>query len=133
VQASRFLPGGTEENTPRKRRLAIRLIHAPLLSLSSGFRWTDTTQGFRAYSRRLLIDSRLAIFRDAFSDYELLAYLNHRAPRLGFRCIELPSARRYPASGKTPTKIDIRGEFRLLGTLVKTCLGGFNWKDGNDR
>ena len=58
VQASRFIAGGIEENTPWKRRLAIRLIHAPLLRLASGFPWTDTTQGFRAYSRRLLEDPR---------------------------------------------------------------------------
>src|SRR5207344_3008292 len=44
VQASRFLPGGVAENTPVSRDLAIRLIHAPMLSLFSGFRWTDTTQ-----------------------------------------------------------------------------------------
>lgn len=127
VQASRFIPGGVEENTPAKRRLAIRLIHAPALSLASGFHWTDTTQGFRAYSRRLLEDPRVAIFRDVFSTYELLAYLNYRAPRLGYRCIELPTARRYPYGEKPPTKIaPFRGEIELLGTLLKVCLGGFN-------
>jgi glycosyltransferase involved in cell wall biosynthesis len=127
VQASRFIPGSVEENTPAKRRLAIRLIHAPALSLASGFHWTDTTQGFRAYSRRLLEDPRVAIFRDVFSTYELLAYLNYRAPRLGYRCIELPTARRYPHGEKPPTKIaPFSGEIELLGTLLKVCLGGFN-------
>ena len=127
VQASRFVPGGVEENTPWKRRLAIRLIHAPVLSLASGFHWTDTTQGFRAYSRKMLEDPRVSIFRDVFSTYELLAYLNYRAPRLGYRCIELPTARRYPFGEKAPTKIvPFRGEFELLATLAKTCLGGFN-------
>lgn len=75
VQGSRFIRGGVAENTPKSRDLAIRLIHAPCLSLASGFKWTDTTQGFRAYSRELLLDSELAIFRDIFSTYELLAYL----------------------------------------------------------
>ncbi len=51
VQASRFVPGGAGENTSQSRDFAIRFIHAPMLSLFSGFRWTDTTQGFRAYSR----------------------------------------------------------------------------------
>ena len=36
VQASRFIKGGVGENTPASRSLAIRLIHAPLLSLASG-------------------------------------------------------------------------------------------------
>jgi hypothetical protein len=45
IQASRFIPGGQQENTPLIRNLAIRLIHAPVLSLASGYPWTDTTQG----------------------------------------------------------------------------------------
>lgn len=127
VQASRYVPGGVGENTPWLRDLAIRLIHAPALSLASGFRWTDTTQGFRAYSRRLLDDPRMAIFRAEFRDYELLAYMNYRAPRLGFRCIELPTARRYPKGEKAPTKIrPFRGEFALLKTLSDVCRGRFN-------
>jgi len=126
VQASRFVAGGIAENTPWKRWLAIRLVHAPLLSLASGFRWTDTTQGFRAYSRKLLESPRLAIFRDVFVDYELLAYLSYRAPRVGLRCLELPTARRYPAGERTPTKISLGGEWRLLQTLIGTCLGCFD-------
>ncbi|UUZ47154.1 hypothetical protein LP420_27115 [Massilia sp. B-10] len=55
----------------------------------SGFRWTDTTQGFRAYSRKMLSDPRVAPFREVFASYELLAYLSLRVPQLGFRCIEL--------------------------------------------
>jgi len=126
VQASRFLPGGQAENTPKARNFAIRLIHAPLLSLSSGFHWTDTTQGFRAYSRRLLTDPRVAPFRDVFSNYELLAYLSHRVPRLGYRCLELPTIRRYPP-GKVPTKISfLRGNLTLLATLIKACLSVYD-------
>lgn len=123
VQASRYLPGGVAENTPALRDLAIRFLHAPLLSLFSGFRWTDTTQGFRAYSRRMLLDSRVAPFRDIFSSYELLAYLSYRAPRLGFLCRELPTARRYPAN-ELPTKISgWKGNLSVLQILVRACLG----------
>lgn len=126
VQASRFLPGGIAENTPLKRTLAVRLIHAPALSLASHFRWTDTTQGFRAYSRRMLLDPRMAIFRDVFTGYELLAYLNYRAPRLGYSCREMATARRYPAGEKVPTKIDFSGELRLLSILFTACRGGYD-------
>lgn len=126
VQASRFLPGGVEENTPLKRKIAVRLVHAPVLSLASRFWWTDTTQGFRAYSRRLLSDPRLDIFRDAFGDYELLAYLNYRAPLLGFVCREMPTTRRYPMNEPVPTKINFGSELKLLRVLLKTCFGGYN-------
>lgn len=127
VQASRFIAGGIAENTPRVREWAIRCIHAPMISWRAGFRWTDTTQGYRAYSRRLLLDPRIGVFRDLFSRYELLAYLSCRAPRLGYRCIEIPTARRYPKSGPVPTKIGgIRGNLELIVTLVKACFGRFD-------
>jgi dolichol-phosphate mannosyltransferase len=127
AQASRFIPGGQEENTPWKRRLAIRWLHAPLLSLASGFHWTDTTQGFRAYSRRMLEDPRVAPFREIFQKYELLAYLSYRAPKLEYRCIELPTLRRYPKDEKVSTEISpFRGEFEVLQTLITACRGGFD-------
>lgn len=123
VQASRFIAGGVADNTPKSRDLAIRFIHAPLLSLFSGFQWTDTTQGFRAYSRKMLLDTKIAPFRDIFMTYELLAYLSYCAPKLGYRCLELPTIRRYP-KGEVPTKINgIKGNLSLLFVLLSACLG----------
>ena len=128
VQASRFISGGVAENTPKIRDFAIRFIHAPMLSFFSGFNWTDTTQGFRAYSRKLLLDKNIAVFRDLFATYELLAYLSFRAPRLKFRCIELPTIRRYP-KGEVPTKISsFRGNFSVLQVLLRACFGTYNPK-----
>ena len=127
LQASRFIQGGLAENTPWIRDIAIRLIHAPVLSLASGFTWTDTTQGFRGYSRRMLQDPRIHIFRPIFDTYELLAYLSYRAPRLGFRCKEIGTTRRYPSHGKIPTKIStFRGNLLLLKTLWQACAGAYN-------
>lgn len=126
IQASRFIKGGVGINTPISRLLAIKLIHAPLLSFCSGFKWTDTTQGFRGYSKRLLLDNRVAVFRDIFQEYELLAYLNYRAPLLNLKCIELPTTRIYP-SGKVPTKITgIRSQLRLMKNLFETCFKKYN-------
>jgi glycosyltransferase involved in cell wall biosynthesis len=128
VQASRFLAGGVAENTPKSRDIAIRFIHAPMLSLASGFNWTDTTQGFRAYSRTMLLDPLVAPFRDVFMTYELLAYLSYRAPRLGYRCVELPTVRRYP-QGDVPTKISgLKGNLAVLMVLVRACFGGYDPK-----
>ena len=130
VQASRFVAGGVAENTPKSRDFAIRFIHAPMLSLASGFKWTDTTQGFRAYSRKLLLDPKLAPFRDEFMTYELLAYLSYRAPKLGHRCIELATVRRYP-KGEVPTKISsVKGNLSVLQILLKACLGKYNPQRG---
>lgn len=126
VQASRYIEGGIADNTPKSRDFAIRFIHAPMLGLFSGFRWTDTTQGFRAYSRRMLLDPHIAPFRDVFNTYELLAYLSYRAPKLGYRCTELPTVRRYP-KGEVPTKISsIRGNYSVLKVLLNSCIGKYN-------
>jgi len=126
VQASRFIAGGKAENTPKSRDFAIRFIHAPMLSLFSGFHWTDTTQGFRAYSRRMLLDPGIAPFRDVFMTYELLAYLSYRAPRLKYQCKEIATIRRYP-KGEVPTKISsVRGNLSVLRVLFKACFGQYN-------
>jgi len=126
VQASRFISGGVAENTPKSRDFAIRFIHAPMLSLFSGFYWTDTTQGFRAYSRKMLLSPKISPFRDVFMTYELLAYLSYRAPKLGYRCVELPTIRRYP-KGEVPTKISsFKGNLSMLRILLRACLGNYN-------
>jgi dolichol-phosphate mannosyltransferase len=126
VQASRFIKGGYAENTPLARYIAIRLLHAPVLSLASGFRWTDTTQGYRAYSSKMLLDPQIKPFRRIFKTYELLAYLSYRVPKLGYRCIEKPTARKYPR-GEVPTKISsFRGNLQLIKILFSACLKKYN-------
>lgn len=126
IQASRFITGGIAENTPKSRDFAIRFIHAPVLSMASGFKWTDTTQGFRGYSKKMLLDPKIAIFRNIFTTYELLAYLSYRAPKLGYRCMEIPTVRRYP-KGEVPTKIStISGNWSVLKILFKASFGCYN-------
>lgn len=62
-----------------------------MLSLASGFKWTDATPDFRAYSRRMMQDARAAPFREVCRTYELLTYFSYRMPKLGYRCEELPT------------------------------------------
>jgi dolichol-phosphate mannosyltransferase len=127
LQGSRYVPGGHWENTPFLRHWGVQLLHAPLLSLAAGFRYTDTTNGFRAYSRRFLLDPRVAVFRDVFTGYELHYYLAVRAARLGFVCREIPVSRVYPAKGKVPTKISFfRGNLGVLSKLFRVVFGCYN-------
>lgn len=127
IQGSRFIPGGQAINTPVSRHLGLKLLHAPLIRWASGFSYTDTTNGFRAYSSRLLQDPRVAPFRDIFNKYELHYYLAIRAARLGFRVTELPVTRAYPLAGKTPTKISkFRGNLMILRTLFRACWNRFD-------
>ena len=127
VQGSRFIAGGKAVNTPVIRLLALRLIHAPIISLASRFRFTDTTSAFRAYSTKYLYNEDTAIFRDIFSGYELLAYLSIRWSDLGLRACEVPVTREYPKGEKVPTKISpIRGNVDLLKILFNAVAGKYN-------
>jgi len=127
VQGSRFIPGGHHENTPLTRYLAVNLLHAPMISLASGFRYTDTTNGFRAYSTRLIKDPRIGVFRPCFDRYQLHYHLAIHAVSLGYRVCEIPVSRSYPAKGKTPTKIQgIGGLVAVFKQLWDTCTGVYD-------
>ena len=127
VQGSRFVKGGRAVNTPFVRTLAVRLIHAPVISLTAGQRFTDTTNAYRAYSARYLSDERVAPLRDVFMTYELLAYLSVRAPQLGYRACEIPVTRADPTKGQTPTKIRFfKGNSELMKILFCNLRGVYN-------
>jgi dolichol-phosphate mannosyltransferase len=127
VQGSRFIEGGQSINTPILRYAAIRAIHAPITSFASKHWYTDTTNGFRGHSRKLLEDLRVAPLRDVFDSYELLAYLPIRAARLGFRVGEVPVTRAYPKGVTIPTKIHgLRAHSSLFKVLIRAAIGSYN-------
>lgn len=127
VQGSRYVPGGVAINTPIERTLGVRLVHAPFLSLASRFHYTDTTNGFRAFSARFLCDARVRPLRSVFDTYNLHYYLSIRAARLGFRVKELPVTRAYPATGKTPSKIHgLSSKLHVLKQLALAVAGAYD-------
>ena len=129
VQGSRFIKGGKAINTPLFRLLSVKLIHAPIISLTAGKKFTDTTNNFRAYSKKYLIDKRVFPLRDIFVSYELLAYLSVRASQLGMKVCEIPVTRKYPKKGKTPTKISFfKGNWELFKILVNNLFGKYKVK-----
>lgn len=129
VQGSRFIKGGRALNTPVIRYLSVRLIHAPIISLTAGERFTDTTNAYRAYSRKYLTHPKVKPLRDIFVTYELLAYLSTRASQLKFKTCEVPVTRAYPGKGKIPTKIHFwQGNSDLMKILIKNFKGDYNVK-----
>ena len=124
VQGSRFIKGGRAINTPFIRLISVKFIHAPIISITARKWFTDTTNAFRGYSARYLVDDRVRPLRDVFVTYELLAYLSVRASQLGMKVCEIPVTRAYPKKGKTPTKISlIKGNWNLMIILIKNFLG----------
>ena len=129
VQGSRFIAGGQAINTPMSRHLAVKFIHAPVISMTAREKFTDTTNNFRAYSRRYLTHPQVLPFRSVFKTYELLAYLSTRASQLGLRTCEVPVTRAYPNDGKIPTKISpIKGNSELMKILLANAAGRYNPK-----
>lgn len=129
IQGSRFVKGGEAINTPLIRLASVKLIHAPIISLTAHQRFTDTTNAYRAYSRKYLTDERVQPLRDIFMTYELLAYLSVRATQIGMKACEIPVKRAYPKKGKTPTKISFfKGNSELMGILLKNARGAYNPK-----
>lgn len=127
VQGSRFMKGGHAINTPPLRLLSVRLLHAPVISLTAGRWFTDTTNAYRAYSKKYLEHDQVQPLRDIFITYELLAYLSVRAVQLGMKVCEIPVTRRYPKKGKTPTKISfVRGNWELMKILFLNLCRKYN-------
>lgn len=126
IQGSRYVVGGKAINTPLIRHLAVQFIHSPLISLTAGHKFTDSTNAYRAYSKKYLTHDKVKPFRAIFVTYELLAFLSVRASQLGLKVGEVPVERRYPEKGKTPTKISFfKGNMNLIKILIDNYKGKF--------
>lgn len=125
VQGSRYIKGGKHRNTPFERHIGARFLLSPVLSIGSGFWYTDTTNGFRAYSKKYLLHPKVRPFRKFFLTYDLLFYLTVRANQLGLKTKEVPVTRVYP-KGKVPTKIVGLKVLKFVITAFEAALGKYN-------
>lgn len=127
IQGSRYVKGGKAVNTPLIRHLAVQFIHSPMISFTAKQKFTDTTNAFRAYSRKYLEHPEVLPLRAIFVTYELLAYLSVRASQLNLKVAEVPVERIYPKTGKTPTKISFfKGNGNLMKILYNNLRGKYN-------
>jgi dolichol-phosphate mannosyltransferase len=123
VQGSRFLKKDANfGDMPRYRRLATR-VHPLLFSLVSGRRVTESTNGFRAFHRRLLTEGMIDLSPAWLDEYELEPYLYLRAIRSGYRTAEVPVTKVYPPRHLGQTKMKpITGWWSILRPLVWAAL-----------
>lgn len=119
VQGSRWLAStGDFGEMPAYRKFATRL-HPWLFRTISGFELTDTTNGFRAATTKLLSDPRLDLDQGWLDEYELEVYLLFKAAKLGYRVAEVPVTKRYPPKALGQTKMKpITGWWSILRPLV---------------
>lgn len=105
VQGSRYLGGGGFGNMPSYRVFATRVVHPLIFSLAARKKVTESTNGFRAFRTAILRDPRID-WRQAWLDrYELEPFLMLKAIRLGYRHVEVPVTKVYPAHALGYTKM----------------------------
>jgi dolichol-phosphate mannosyltransferase len=124
VQGSRYLnPGAGFGAMPAYRKLATRL-HPLLFSLAARRRVTESTNGFRAVHRRVLLNPRIDLTQKWLDHYELEPYLYLRAIQLGYRTVEVPVTKIYPPKPLGQTKMrPIVDWWSILRPLVYVGLG----------
>jgi glycosyltransferase involved in cell wall biosynthesis len=124
VQGSRFLPGGRYGEMPTYRILATKIIHPLLLSVATGKRITESTNGFRAFRLVLLRDQRIAWRQKWLDAYELEPYMLYKAIKLGYRHTEVPVTKIYPPRRLGYSKIKpLTGWWSMLRPVVYLALG----------
>lgn len=105
IQGSRFLESGKHSNTPFLRYLGIRFVSSPYTSLIARIKITDSTNGFRGYSKRLIEHDQLELNQRYFPGYALVSFVPFFVGRNKLKFAEISVRRDYPATGATPTKI----------------------------
>jgi dolichol-phosphate mannosyltransferase len=124
VQGSRYLPGGNFGNMPLYRQISTRVIHPLFFSLVSGQRITDSTNGFRAVSAKILRDARINLNQDWLDQYELEPFLFCKSIRLDYRVIEVPCTKIYPDKKLGYSKMKpITGWWSILRPLFYLLIG----------
>lgn len=119
VQGSRYLkPDANFGEMPYYRRVATR-VHPVLFSLAAQKYVTESTNGFRAVTRKVLEDPRIDMGQSWLNAYELEVYLYLRAVQLGYRTAEVPVTKIYPPKQLGQTKMKpFTGWWSILRPLV---------------
>jgi len=124
VQGSRYHPaGGRSVGLPRHRDLAVRLFTRAASGLCRR-RFTDCSNGFRAYRTALLADPRIDWCAPWLgASYQIEIHLLLAATRLGYRVIEVPVSKTYPRDGRPASKAVARDWLRMAQPLAWHALG----------
>ncbi|HSA30300.1 MAG TPA: glycosyltransferase family 2 protein [Candidatus Omnitrophota bacterium] len=119
VQGSRYLGGARiGGDMPLYRKWATR-FHPFLMSLLTGTKVTDSTNGFRAMRLSMFDDPRINIDQNWLDAYELEPYILYKAIILGHRFKEVPVTKIYPPRELGYTKMKpISGWWSILRPLV---------------
>jgi dolichol-phosphate mannosyltransferase len=119
VQGSRYLgDGGIGGDMPSYRKFATRL-HPFLMSLMTGRKVTDTTNGFRAFRLAIFEDKGIDIDQPWLDHYELEPYLLYKILTGNYKFKEVPVTKIYPPKESGYTKMSaVTGWWSILRPLI---------------
>jgi dolichol-phosphate mannosyltransferase len=122
VQGSRRLEGRRTVDMPLFRLVTTK-AYSVLFRLLTGFRSTDATNGFRAFSTDVVRDERIRLHQTWLDTYELEPYLLFQAIRYGWRVREAPVTKRYHRDLGYSKMLPGRDWWRLLRPIIFLRLG----------
>jgi dolichol-phosphate mannosyltransferase len=124
VQGSRFLEGGASDGLPAHRLIAMTLF-TWTFCLFLLRRFTDCTNGFRAYRVAILQDDRIQWAQEWLGhSYEIEFYVHYKVNALGYRVCEVPVKKIYaPTADSSYTKVRVRDWLTNLKPLFLLRLG----------
>ena len=124
VIGSRYLNGGRcGGDMPLYRKVATRW-HPWLMSLFTGKKLTESTNGFRAFRSSLIDDPRINLDQRWLDAYGLEVYLLWKVLKLGYDHREVPCTKIYPAKKLGRTKmIPIVGWWSMLRPIFLLGFG----------
>jgi len=124
VQGSRYKnKDGSGGDMPFYRKLGTR-FHPFLMTLITGRKLTDTTNGFRAFKLSIFDDKRIDIDQSWLEQYELEPYLLYKAIKLGYKFTEAGVTKIYPSRKLGYTKMKpIIGWWSIMRPLFYLGLG----------
>jgi dolichol-phosphate mannosyltransferase len=122
VQGSRRIHGRRTVDMPLFRRVTTK-AYSVVFRLLTGFRSTDATNGFRAFSAAVVRDERIRLRQSWLDTYELEPYLLYQAIRHGWRVREAPVTKRYHRDLGYSKMLPGRDWWRILRPIIFLRLG----------
>ncbi|MBP9854411.1 MAG: glycosyltransferase family 2 protein [Candidatus Omnitrophica bacterium] len=124
IQGSRYLgANGIGGDMPFYRKIATRM-HPILMSIITGKKVTDSTNGFRAIRLSIFDDTAINMDQSWLDKYELEPYLMFKSIKLGYKFKEATVTKIYPSKKLGYTKMKpIIGWWSILRPLIYLGLG----------
>ena len=126
IHGSRYFKGGKDINTPILRRFLSKYIH-PLFFYNNHFKFTDTSNGYRAVSRKFILENKKKILRNCFDYYNLQFFLSRIATKKKYKIKEIGVVRKYKKIHyQIPSHASGMVYIRILKDLVLTRIGYYD-------